>query len=206
MNALLSIEPDMLVGLVESDEKFFLESHKGKNQVKNGGFRKARKRGGTATLRGLSREQTCIVVAMDRENHIVSKTAGMGKVSAKQIDEVIGNQISENAVLCTDAARNYAYFAKKRKLKHVSVNGSKKQYVVEKVYHIQHVNSYHSRLEDTINRVFKGVATKNLDKYLAWKNFLEKHKSMDKNSLMKMLLIDIFKPNVTTTVGQLRPI
>lgn len=120
-----------------------------------------------------TRQQACIVVAMDRENHIVSKTAGMGKVSAKQIDKSIGSQISGDAVLCTDSARNYAYFAKKKNLKHVSVNGSKKQYVAEKVYHIQHVNSYHSRLEDTINRVFKGVATKNLDKYLAWKNFLK---------------------------------
>lgn len=98
----------------------------------------------------------------------------------KKIHSVLSVPNVLGAVLCTDAARNYAYFAKKKKLKHVSVNGSKKQYVAEKVYHIQHVNSYHSRLEDTINHICKGVATKNLDKYLAWKNFLEKH--TDKNA------------------------
>lgn len=205
MNALNSIEPEMLAGLVESDEKFFLESHKGKNQVIKKGQRKPRKRGGKAKLRGLSREQICVVIAMDRDGHIASKTAGRGKITAKQIDNAIGQQISNNSVLCTDSARNYTYFAKQKNLKHVSVNGSKKQYVVEKIYHIQNVNSYHGRLEDWINHNFKGVATKNIDKYLSWKKFLEQNKHLDKNKLKRMLLTTIFKPNVIITTKQLRP-
>lgn len=76
--ALNAMESDFLQGLVESDEKFFLESNKGKNQVAKTGKRKARKRGGVASKRGLSSEQVCIVVAMDREGHIVNKTAGRG--------------------------------------------------------------------------------------------------------------------------------
>jgi len=38
---------------------------------------------------------------MVRESYIVSKTAWMGQVSAKQIDDAIGNQISEDNILCT---------------------------------------------------------------------------------------------------------
>ncbi len=148
LNALNAITTDNLKGVVESDEKFFLESQKGKNQVMKSGLRKSRKRGGSASKRGLSSEQVCIVVAMDREGHIVNKTAGRGRITAKDIDEVIGNQLSDNAILRTDSATNYKNFAQSKGLEHKTLNGSKKQYVVDKVYHIQHVYSYHSRLEN----------------------------------------------------------
>ena len=49
LNALNSLTTDNLQGVVESDEKFFLESNKGKNQVIKLGERKPRKRGGKAS-------------------------------------------------------------------------------------------------------------------------------------------------------------
>ncbi len=137
--------------IIAEIEKLPDTEQKGKNQVIKKGLRKPRKRGGKAKLRGLSREQVCVVIAMDRDGHIVSKMAGRGKISAKQIDNAIGQQISENSVLCTDSARNYTYFAKQKSLKHVSVNGAKKHYVFGRNHHIQNVNSYHGRLEDWIN-------------------------------------------------------
>lgn len=205
LNALKSIVPTELTGVVESDEKFFLESQKGKNQVIKSGKRKPRKRGGVSQFRGLSREQVCVVVAMDRSGNLVSKTAGRGKVTARQIDSAVGEFISENAILCTDSARNYSFFAKQKNLKHFAVNGSKKQYVVNRIYHIQHVNSYHERIETWINRHFRGVATKNMDAYLSWHRFIEMNKGVDRNSLKKNLLTTIFKPDDKTTVKLLRP-
>ncbi|MDD7804167.1 MAG: IS1595 family transposase, partial [Endozoicomonas sp. (ex Botrylloides leachii)] len=35
-----------------------------------------------------------------------------------------------------------------------------------------HVNAYHSQLKSWINNWFKGVATKNLSKYLGWRRAL----------------------------------
>jgi len=52
--------------------------------------------------------------SMDRDGHIASKMAGRGKISAKQIDNAIGQQLSENSLLCTNSARNYTYFAKQK--------------------------------------------------------------------------------------------
>lgn len=49
--------------LVEVDETSFLESHKGRRVIPN---RKPRKRGGSATKRGISNEQVCVLVARDR--------------------------------------------------------------------------------------------------------------------------------------------
>lgn len=206
LNALKALTTDNLQGVVESDEKFFLESNKGKNQVAKLGKRKPRKRGGKASKRGLSSEQVCIVVAMDREGHIVNKTAGRGRITANEIDKAIGSHLSNDVILCTDHATNYKNFAVKKGLEHKTLNASKKQRVVEKVYHIQHVNSYHSRLEDWINRRFKGVATKYMDNYLAWLRFLEISRDMDKNTRKKTLLTTMFKSDKITTVELLRPV
>jgi len=44
--------------------------------------------------------------------------------------------------------------------------------VVEKVFHIQNVNAYHSRFKTWIRR-FNGVATKYLPNYLGWYRWLD---------------------------------
>ena len=90
-------------------------------------------------------------------------------------------------------------------MEHKTPNGTKKQYVVDKVYHIQHVNSYHSRLEDWINRKFKGVATKYMNNYLSWIRFFEIACDMDKNTRKKTLLLTMFKSDKSTKVELLRP-
>ena len=205
LNALNVMAPDELIGVVESDEKYFLESNKGKNQVIKLKSRESRKRGGPSNFRGLSHEQACIVVAMDRSGHIVNKFAGKGRVTSDAINGVIGLLIDKDAILCTDAATNYKAFAKDNKLKHEILNSTKKKYVVKKLYHIQHVNSYHSRIEQAINIKFKGVATKYLDSYLSWLRFLEITRSMDKNMRKKNLLLTMFKTDCASTTNYLRP-
>ena len=95
-------------------------------------------------------------------------------------------------------------FAKLKGLEHKQVNASKKKRVIEKIYHIQHVNSYHSRLKKWINDHFNGVATKYMDNYLFWKRFLELNKSLDRAELKKTLLTHVLATNKATTVNSLR--
>ena len=57
--------PKHLHGITEADETYFLESEKGARKLS----RLARKRGGSATKRGISKEQVCVLVARpDRPN------------------------------------------------------------------------------------------------------------------------------------------
>jgi bifunctional pyridoxal-dependent enzyme with beta-cystathionase and maltose regulon repressor activities len=100
---------------------------------------------------------------MDREGHVVNKTAGRGKISATAIDKAIGQQIDGHSILCTDAAANYKTFAFSKHLEYKTLNDSRKQYVVGKNYHIQHVNSYH-----TIVKCYKPEGT-----YFLWMDFRE---------------------------------
>ncbi len=74
MYALRSLGHDALNSIVESDETFFLESHKGRKRVT---FQKPRKRGGVAKKRGISNEQVCVLVVIDRNGDIVSQNAGI---------------------------------------------------------------------------------------------------------------------------------
>ena len=61
-------------GVVEADETFLLESHKGK---KIEGL-ESRKRGGKAKLRGISHQQVGIMVAIDGNKNIIADIYGKG--------------------------------------------------------------------------------------------------------------------------------
>lgn len=201
LSSLRDLEIEQLSGIVESDETFFVESFKGKRGISH---RKPKKRGTPAEKRGISHEQVCVVVAMDRNGHMVSRHGGMGRISANQINNVLGSHINKDAILCTDSAKNYINFANSKGLNHILVNISKKKYVINEVYHIQHVNSYHGRIETFINRRFRGVATKYMDNYLFWHRFLELHKALEKTELKKTLLTQVFASSKSTTVKELR--
>ncbi len=63
--AMSQMKAKYLEGIVEADETFFLESHKGDHHLE----RPARKRGGKASQRGLSFEQIPVLIVRDREGH-----------------------------------------------------------------------------------------------------------------------------------------
>lgn len=78
------------------------------------------------------------------------------------------NQIASDSILCCDGANAYRKFASKNSLDLIQLKSGK-----SKVgnFHIQHINAYHSNLKNLINR-FHGVATKYLNNYLVWNNFV----------------------------------
>lgn len=197
-----SLDIETLSGVIESDEPFFLESYKGKNLITH---RKPYKRGAKSKYRGISHEQVCVLVAMDRNGHLISRNAGMGRITAKQIDSVIGSYIAPDSILCSDSAKNYMYFARLKGLTHKRVNAHKKKYVVQNIYHIQHINNYHEKIDTWLNRHFRGVSTRFMDNYLFWHRFLEMHKTLDKTELKKTLLTQVLATNIATTIKELRP-
>lgn len=203
LNSLRSMNIEQLSGIVESDETFFSESFKGKNQCK---YRDPHHRGEKSQYRGISREKTCVLVAMDRTGHLISRNTGLGRITGKEIDDLIGDLIAPESVLCTDSAKNYKLFAELRGLKCKQVNIKQKKRVIEKIYHVQHVNQYHGQLKEWIDLHFNGVATKYMDNYLFWHRFLELSKTMDKVELKKTLLTHVLAVPKSTTVYNLRPI
>jgi FMN phosphatase YigB (HAD superfamily) len=86
---------------------------------------------------------------------------------------------------------------------HEMVNMRKGIYVKKSIYHIQHVNAYHKRLKQFMDR-FQGVATKYLDNYLNWFRFLELSKKVAHKERVKQFLFDAVHKSNYSTVDILR--
>jgi transposase-like protein len=194
LSAIKKMDFDKFQGIVEMDETYFLYSEKGKRKIEG---RKARKRGGASKKRGISNEQVCVLVARDRQKTTYSKVVGQGRIVKTRLDKAIGSKLSASNVLCTDAWRAFMTYAKEKGLEHYRFKSDGKDRV-KGVYHIQNVNSYHSRLKGWINR-FNGVATKYLDHYLCWFQFLDNIKHRNNDATVSKMLVEscLFSTNVT---------
>ncbi len=155
-----TVQARVLTGIVEADETYFLESHKGSKTLP----RLGRKRGGKAKKRGLSTEQIPVLVGRDRAGATVDSVLKAG--DAVHVAAALKPVMSRDAILCTDGSRVLAAAAKSLGVVHRPVNLSA-GIRVNGVYHVQNVNAYDSRLKGWMRR-FNGVATKYLDSYLGW--------------------------------------
>jgi len=167
-----------LSGVIEADETFFRVSYKGSKPVD----RCSRRRGGECSKRGLSREQVCVPCAIERETKSsIAIIGGLGKTSQKFIEKVFAGKIKEKSILCTDKEKSYIKFSKSHELEHIRFESVKSK---KHIYHIQHINSYHSRLKRFME-IFKGVSTKHLNNYLIWNNMI--HENNAKSSELFIL-------------------
>ena len=150
-------------GIVETDKTWVLKFYKGQR----GGLpRRARKRGGRAAKRGLSREQVPVLVVRDRPG--ATSDAILLKDDHREIAAVLRPLMARDAILCSDGGGKgpITLAARDRGVTHRAVNLRKGIRVLAGVYHIQKANAYHSRLKDWMRRSH-GVATKYLDHYWA---------------------------------------
>lgn len=154
------VKAQLLQGVVEADETYFLRSSKG--QCVQG--RKARHRGGSAAKRGLSDEQEPVLVARDRSgataDFILERADKAHTVAA------LAPVLAPDAVLCTDCGGALGAAARHLGVEHHALNISKGPRV-QGAWHIQNANGYHGRLKNWMRR-FKGVASSYLARYLGW--------------------------------------
>lgn len=167
LTLLASCKPAHLHGIVEADETYFLESHKGERHLS----RAPRKRGGVARKRGLSQEQIAVLIARDRDR--ATTDAVLAKANSQSVTAVLAAVIEPDAVLCSDGSAIYRAFARKAQIAHQPINLSAGIRVIDNAFHIQNVNAYGSRLKGWMAR-FHGVATKYLPNYLGWRRCLER--------------------------------
>lgn len=175
-------------GITESDETFFLESQKGKKCT----TREPRKRGG-GKKKGISNEQATVITAMDRLRNTELKFTNMGRITEENIETTFGHRISDRTILCSDGHNSYKAFSSSHKIEHQIIIASKGQHA-KGVFHIQHINSLHSRLKKFFNIQRKGVSTKYLQKYLNWQKIKDKFKDSD-SWIKAVLLFSMQQPN-----------
>jgi transposase-like protein len=161
------LKPSSLHGIVEVDETYFLESHKGERHLP----RPPRKRGGVAKKRGLSSEQIPVLVVRDRSTATTDEV--LPRANTDAVTAVLAPVLDPDAVLCSDSNAIYHCFAEQAHIAHTPVNLSAGIRVIDHAFHIQNANAYHSRLKGWMAH-FHGVATKYLPNYLGWRRCLER--------------------------------
>jgi transposase-like protein len=164
---------EILTGIAEADETYFLLSFKGKRGDLG---REPRKRGGKASQRGLSTEQVPVLVARDRSG--VTLDCILTGKDSESLTAALKPFIAKDVVLCSDGSKAFAKAAKDLAVEHHALNQSS-GVRVDGPWHIQNVNSYHSRLKGWVYH-FRGVATCYLDSYLGW------FRTFDRNSLKRL--------------------
>ena len=167
---------DHLSGIVELDETYFLESRKGERNLD----REPRKRGGKASQRGISDEQTAVLIVRDRSGKTTD--AILEKSNQDTIAEVIVSAVERDALLCSDTKPAYKAFANAYHFTLKTINLSKNEHT-NGIVHVQNVNAYDSRLKLWIKR-FHGVSTKYLASYLGWMRLLDREKNITDNQLL----------------------
>ncbi len=158
-----------LEGIVELDETFFRESFKGQRQRLP---RPARKRGSDK----VKARRIPVMVARDREDNTVDGV--LENESADALVHCLRGRISVDAIVCADASLAHESLARKLAFPLKELNTSAGKRVLEGIFHIQHVNAYHSHLKQWIRNTFHGVATKYLSHYLSWRRILSSRNTL----------------------------
>lgn len=169
LTAIVAQQPTAVEGLLEADETYFLLSMKGQRGLP----RPARSRGGKAKKRGLSKEQVPVLVAIARGQGYTADRVMEPGMKGKELVEVLRSVVRPDTVVCSDG--NSAYYSLQRELGVTlkMFSASKHGCPINPSFHVQTVNSYHSRRKEWFNGRCRGVATKYLPNYVAWQRLLE---------------------------------
>lgn len=169
----LSQEGDIkLSGVVEADETFFLYSEKGN---KNLDGRKARKRGGKAGKKGINKDHVAVLTAYERKSGTFTNSViCRGRITKKAIEKGLGEKLNkQESILCVDSHKSYEGFAMDNQINVKRIFVRRKEFVIEKIYHIQHVNNIHSNMKYWMFK-FHGVSTKYLQNYMNYFTLVKK--------------------------------
>ena len=177
MQLLQTDQAEQLNGIVELDETFFRESHKGSRTLptqreprKRGGVRKKRLKAGQVRKHEPPVKKIPVLVACDRQNKMVSNV--LEHMWWEDIEACLTNRISADTLVCADALAQHSIVAKHLGFTLKTLVAVAGQTVREGVFHLQHVNAHHSTLKGWINNWFKGVASKYLNRYVGWRRAL----------------------------------
>lgn len=170
LDALQNMQSNItLKGVIESDETFFALSFKGTKKENFSIPRETHNRGHSVSTRGLSKEMVCVPCIVNHEGMFEGRISNLGKPKVQDLEKVINNRIEQGSIFVTDSLRGYQKVAVSNDLVHVRIPRGRYK---SGSFNINTVNSYHSELKRMVNGNFKGVATKYLNNYIVYNNFV----------------------------------
>ncbi|MEZ9835547.1 IS1595 family transposase, partial [Vibrio breoganii] len=175
-----TLNASKLEGIIEADETLFPYSEKGSKKLN----RKPRKRGMRASKRGRSKEHWVPVLTVrDRGKHTFETI--LPDVREETLVTELKGKLEKDSVLCSDGLQSYISLCLNNDLVHKRLNISAGVKVIDRVFHVQNVNAYHSRTKQWMKR-FHGVATKYLDHYLGWHRYMDVTEELNENRMLSL--------------------
>ncbi|MBU3093301.1 IS1595 family transposase [Clostridium sp. CF011] len=135
--------------------------------------------------RGVSKEQICVLCAIDRTGNIITELICKARMKHTDLERRFKDRIEDESILCTDSHKSYIKFAQNSNVELQQIKRGKHK---EGIFHIQHINAFHSKLKEWMYQ-FHSVATKYLANYMYWFKWVEFFKTEKDTEKSKYLLV-----------------
>lgn len=137
-----------------------------------------------ALKRGRSKEDWVPVLTVrDRGKHTFESV--LPDVKEETLAKELKGKLEKDSVLCTDGHKSYISLCLNNDLVHKQLNVSAGIKVIDRVFHVQNVNAYHSRTKEWMKR-FHGVPTKYFAHYLGWHRYMDVAEELHENSMLSL--------------------
>lgn len=169
------------------DEKYTPYNHKG---TKIDGV-EPKHRGTTATKRGLSNQQICIITAIQRFGHIIARTLNYGKPSSIDLLR-FGECLESKSFVMLDGSNSYNELLESKSCtKKVLIN------------HLNTVNSFHKLIEERLQK-YIGVVSKYINRYNALFIMQREMQGMDNTEKLQYVLLRLKNIHKITRLKDLK--
>lgn len=162
-----AFENKKLKGETQVDEKYIRTSFKGMCKEKMP--RASRHDGHTELTSGISKDQVCVIFAIDSYDTIIIKVAGNGAATTEMISFALKDKIEKGSTIITDSKSSYRQFAKDNSLNLIQIPAGQHKF---KNYTINDVNELMQEAEIYLDKK-KGISSRHLQHHM---NFIKYRK------------------------------
>lgn len=183
LTSLESIFSKKYNGIVEMDDCYIRFNQKGRKTdfLEHKRVKKTGKK-----TQGISRFQTCVLFTTDRNGVFDAKLAKVGKINLPSLRRIVDTSRFNHNLICSDSDKSLLSWLKSSKFQFQDITASGNRYVINGIYHVQHVNNLMNRFERWLEYHFSTVSTKYLRNYLIYFQMLSVLK-FEKDSMGKFL-------------------
>lgn len=148
-------------------------------------------------LRGISKDQTCILTCKDRSGDLYINPVCIGRLEIDDVKKNLTGKFAPDAIMVTDSHNAYPEFAKSEHIQLEQIETGKHS---KGAYNLGRINALHSKLSEKWSRQSKKApATKYLDMNLIFFWWLEKNSSLTTTEKVEKLYNLIMTSKVDTS-------
>lgn len=148
-----------------------------------------------AYLRGISRDQTCILTCQDRSGNLYMNPTCIGRLETNDVNKNLHGRFEKDAILVTDSHSAYPSFAYREKIQLEQIEADKH---AKGAFNLGRVNALHSDIAKYWPKQEERIpSTKYMDFSLMLMWWLRKHKTLTTNEKVEKLYEIIQDQHIT---------